>query len=246
KQYLKNVSAQRDCFHSHFIQRLTRFPPWPQIPSLRGKQTELCSVSSLCPIKLQLPGGSDHPILIRRSGHGARDYQKPPVPPTQGLRGREESRVNVLVTAVRLPDGLSFVIYEFWDGEEEWKSGLVQREQRLSMKTLNYTPRLLDTPLFFTPPPLPSDLPLPPQPSHPSPLFPSPAPPGRSAPAEQTTPLSRIRCQIDMQTQEKQKREPLTTVHLVPTSPGRDLRAPEWPQSDPGVARDLHRRPGDK
>lgn len=25
------------------------------------------------------------------------------------------------VTAVRLPDGLSFVIYEFWDGEDEWK-----------------------------------------------------------------------------------------------------------------------------
>ncbi|KAG7523425.1 lon protease-like 2, peroxisomal [Solea senegalensis] len=29
-----------------------------------------------------------------------------------------------LVTAVRLPDGLSFVVYEFWDGEEEWKRHL--------------------------------------------------------------------------------------------------------------------------
>ncbi|XP_073706781.1 N-terminal EF-hand calcium-binding protein 2 isoform X2 [Garra rufa] len=28
------------------------------------------------------------------------------------------------VTAVRLPDGLSFVVYEFWDGEEEWKRHL--------------------------------------------------------------------------------------------------------------------------
>ncbi|KAM9481241.1 N-terminal EF-hand calcium-binding protein 2 isoform 2-T2 [Clarias gariepinus] len=28
------------------------------------------------------------------------------------------------VTAVRLPDGLSFVMYEFWDGEEEWKRHL--------------------------------------------------------------------------------------------------------------------------
>lgn len=28
---------------------------------------------------------------------------------------------NSSVTAVRLPDGLSFVVYEFWDGEEEWK-----------------------------------------------------------------------------------------------------------------------------
>ncbi|XP_072551621.1 N-terminal EF-hand calcium-binding protein 2 isoform X2 [Salminus brasiliensis] len=28
------------------------------------------------------------------------------------------------VTAVRLPDGLSFVLYEFWDGEEEWKRHL--------------------------------------------------------------------------------------------------------------------------
>ncbi|XP_041693344.1 N-terminal EF-hand calcium-binding protein 2-like isoform X3 [Coregonus clupeaformis] len=28
------------------------------------------------------------------------------------------------VTAVRLPDGLSFVMYEFWDGEEEWKKHL--------------------------------------------------------------------------------------------------------------------------
>ncbi|CAG5954105.1 unnamed protein product, partial [Menidia menidia] len=93
------------------------------------------------------------------------------------------------VTAVRLPDGLSFVIYEFWDGEEEWKRHL----QSAPNKSFQH-------------------------------VKPSPAPPGRSAPAEQTTPLSRIRCQIDMQTQEKQKREPLTTVHLVPTSPGRDLR----------------------
>ncbi|XP_062860663.1 N-terminal EF-hand calcium-binding protein 2 [Trichomycterus rosablanca] len=28
------------------------------------------------------------------------------------------------VTAVRLPDGLSFVMYEFWDGEEEWRRHL--------------------------------------------------------------------------------------------------------------------------
>ncbi|KAJ8382587.1 hypothetical protein SKAU_G00033650 [Synaphobranchus kaupii] len=28
------------------------------------------------------------------------------------------------VTAVRLPDGLSFVVYEFWDGEDEWKQHL--------------------------------------------------------------------------------------------------------------------------
>ncbi|XP_072291252.1 N-terminal EF-hand calcium-binding protein 2 isoform X2 [Eucyclogobius newberryi] len=28
------------------------------------------------------------------------------------------------VTAVRLPDGLSFVVYEFWDGEDEWKRHL--------------------------------------------------------------------------------------------------------------------------
>ncbi|XP_023262998.1 N-terminal EF-hand calcium-binding protein 2 [Seriola lalandi dorsalis] len=28
------------------------------------------------------------------------------------------------VTAVRLPDSLSFVVYEFWDGEEEWKKHL--------------------------------------------------------------------------------------------------------------------------
>ncbi|KAJ8003207.1 hypothetical protein DPEC_G00167000 [Dallia pectoralis] len=28
------------------------------------------------------------------------------------------------VTAVRLPDGLSFVVYEFWDGEEDWKKHL--------------------------------------------------------------------------------------------------------------------------
>uniref|UniRef100_A0A8C9S1R6 N-terminal EF-hand calcium binding protein 2 n=1 Tax=Scleropages formosus TaxID=113540 RepID=A0A8C9S1R6_SCLFO len=28
------------------------------------------------------------------------------------------------VTAVRLPDGVSFVVYEFWEGEEEWKRHL--------------------------------------------------------------------------------------------------------------------------
>lgn len=31
------------------------------------------------------------------------------------------------VTAVRLPDGLSFVVYEFWDGEEEWKRWVCNR-----------------------------------------------------------------------------------------------------------------------
>ncbi|GCB67978.1 hypothetical protein scyTo_0013761, partial [Scyliorhinus torazame] len=28
------------------------------------------------------------------------------------------------VTAVRLPDGLTFVVYEFWESEEQWKSHL--------------------------------------------------------------------------------------------------------------------------
>ncbi|MGH0172893.1 UNVERIFIED_CONTAM: hypothetical protein FKN15_064355 [Acipenser sinensis] len=28
------------------------------------------------------------------------------------------------VTAVRLPDGITFVVYEFWEGEEEWKRHL--------------------------------------------------------------------------------------------------------------------------
>ncbi|TMS05951.1 N-terminal EF-hand calcium-binding protein 2 [Larimichthys crocea] len=32
------------------------------------------------------------------------------------------------VTAVRLPDGLSFVVYEFWDGEEEWKRNEYKRK----------------------------------------------------------------------------------------------------------------------
>ncbi|XP_075898824.1 N-terminal EF-hand calcium-binding protein 2 isoform X2 [Nelusetta ayraudi] len=44
------------------------------------------------------------------------------------------------VTAVRLPDGLSFVIYEFWDGEEEWKrhlqSGPNKAFQHIKVDTL--------------------------------------------------------------------------------------------------------------
>ncbi|XP_053740790.1 N-terminal EF-hand calcium-binding protein 2 [Synchiropus splendidus] len=44
------------------------------------------------------------------------------------------------VTAVRLPDGLSFVVYEFWDGEEEWKrhlqSGANKTFQHVKVDTL--------------------------------------------------------------------------------------------------------------
>ncbi|XP_062317395.1 N-terminal EF-hand calcium-binding protein 2 isoform X3 [Osmerus eperlanus] len=44
------------------------------------------------------------------------------------------------VTAVRLPDGLSFVVYEFWDGEEEWKrhlqSGPTKAFQHVKVDTL--------------------------------------------------------------------------------------------------------------
>lgn len=25
------------------------------------------------------------------------------------------------VTAVRLPDGVTFIVYEFWESEEDWK-----------------------------------------------------------------------------------------------------------------------------
>ncbi|CAF90184.1 unnamed protein product [Tetraodon nigroviridis] len=39
----------------------------------------------------------------------------------QYLRSVSIQRECFHVTAVRLPDGLSFVIYEFWTGEEEWK-----------------------------------------------------------------------------------------------------------------------------
>uniref|UniRef100_A0A8D0HVA9 N-terminal EF-hand calcium binding protein 2 n=1 Tax=Sphenodon punctatus TaxID=8508 RepID=A0A8D0HVA9_SPHPU len=34
---------------------------------------------------------------------------------------KEESK---LVTAVRLPDGVTFIVYEFWESEEEWKRHL--------------------------------------------------------------------------------------------------------------------------
>ncbi|KAJ3596848.1 hypothetical protein NHX12_003248 [Muraenolepis orangiensis] len=82
KQYLKNVSAQRDCFH--FSLSLSR-------SSLSPRHTPRLALHSSPHIRLLF----------------------------------------TLVTAVRLPDGLSFVVYEFWDGEEEWKSCLVQSEQRL-------------------------------------------------------------------------------------------------------------------
>ncbi|CAB1432193.1 unnamed protein product [Pleuronectes platessa] len=156
KQYLKNVSAQRDCFHRRAAQRLQELS----------------------------------------------------------------------VTAVRLPDGLSFVVYEFWDGEEEWKrhlqsapnkafqhvkvdtlcqpetvssvavpvsssvsnlvlpcpplspcSRLVQHDQGLSMKICRHTPRLLPLrPALRPPKPSPPAFhplsrPLLPPPSHSSTLF---------------------------------------------------------------------------
>ncbi|KAI4885087.1 hypothetical protein NFI96_005035 [Prochilodus magdalenae] len=68
KQYLKNVSAQRDCFH-----------------------------------------------------FGKEDAYEELLPSSGGLRSDMDYNN---VTAVRLPDGLSFVVYEFWDGDEEWKRHL--------------------------------------------------------------------------------------------------------------------------
>ncbi|KAL4657064.1 N-terminal EF-hand calcium-binding protein 2-like isoform X1 [Arapaima gigas] len=44
------------------------------------------------------------------------------------------------VTAVRLPDGVSFVVYEFWEGEEEWKrhlqSAVCKAFQHIKVDTL--------------------------------------------------------------------------------------------------------------
>uniref|UniRef100_H3BW49 N-terminal EF-hand calcium binding protein 2 n=1 Tax=Tetraodon nigroviridis TaxID=99883 RepID=H3BW49_TETNG len=52
----------------------------------------------------------------------------------QYLRSVSIQRECFHVTAVRLPDGLSFVIYEFWTGEEEWKQHL----QSASTKTFQH------------------------------------------------------------------------------------------------------------
>lgn len=46
------------------------------------------------------------------------------------------------VTAVRLPDSLSFVVYEFWDGEEEWKRWVFNHIQ-LKREHFNLKPTLL-------------------------------------------------------------------------------------------------------
>nr|XP_054496774.1 N-terminal EF-hand calcium-binding protein 2 isoform X2 [Agelaius phoeniceus] len=37
------------------------------------------------------------------------------------------------VTAVKLPDGVTFIIYEFWETEEDWKSCLVHPEPRVTV-----------------------------------------------------------------------------------------------------------------
>ena len=49
------------------------------------------------------------------------------------------------VTAVRLPDGLSFVVYEFWDGEEEWKRWVFNHIWLYVLKIIifNLKPKLL-------------------------------------------------------------------------------------------------------
>ncbi|XP_004944200.1 N-terminal EF-hand calcium-binding protein 2 isoform X1 [Gallus gallus] len=38
------------------------------------------------------------------------------------------------VTAVKLPDGVTFIVYEFWETEEDWKSCLVHPEPRLTVR----------------------------------------------------------------------------------------------------------------
>lgn len=54
------------------------------------------------------------------------------------------------VTAVRLPDGLSFVVYEFWDGEEEWKRWVfnhmwlyILKNNNISILSLSLNPWLI-------------------------------------------------------------------------------------------------------
>lgn len=42
----------------------------------------------------------------------------------QYLRGTSGARHCFHVTAVRLADGITFVVYEFWETEEEWKRHL--------------------------------------------------------------------------------------------------------------------------
>jgi len=63
----------------------------------------------VCPL-VTLTSSSSFPPSSNQAEHGS-------LPPFTTL----PCCVCSSVTAVRLPDGLSFVVYEFWDGEEEWK-----------------------------------------------------------------------------------------------------------------------------
>lgn len=49
------------------------------------------------------------------------------MPPWWGLRGlgmpptAHPHPTTASVTAVKLPDGVTFIVYEFWETEEDWK-----------------------------------------------------------------------------------------------------------------------------
>lgn len=54
------------------------------------------------------------------------------------------------VTAVRLPDSLSFVVYEFWDGQEEWKRWVFNRLWVYLLKNNNISVLSLSSPWLIS------------------------------------------------------------------------------------------------
>uniref|UniRef100_A0A8C3YD59 N-terminal EF-hand calcium binding protein 2 n=1 Tax=Catagonus wagneri TaxID=51154 RepID=A0A8C3YD59_9CETA len=68
----------------------------------------------------------------------------------QYLQGTTGARHCFHITAVRLVDGVTFVVYEFWETEEEWKSRLVHPGPRLRPHRRAYRPAPSDEgrPLF--------------------------------------------------------------------------------------------------
>uniref|UniRef100_A0A8C6YLU0 N-terminal EF-hand calcium binding protein 2 n=1 Tax=Nothoprocta perdicaria TaxID=30464 RepID=A0A8C6YLU0_NOTPE len=59
---------------------------------------------------------------LHRDGYLELDLNKKKTKNTQERRGSlRPRRFHSIVTAVKLPDGVTFIVYEFWETEEDWK-----------------------------------------------------------------------------------------------------------------------------
>ncbi|KFP19619.1 N-terminal EF-hand calcium-binding protein 2, partial [Egretta garzetta] len=83
--------------------------------------------------------GGGEALVVCVPDLGCWGWGRPSSPTLQracGCRGRG-GRDALCVTAVKLPDGVTFIIYEFWETEEDWKSATCKGFQHVKVDTLS-------------------------------------------------------------------------------------------------------------